>query len=444
MVSTGWDRPFNDGRLLGYDSASGDFVLYDEYDPRRRITLNADGSLNKTGDLTREWFLNNDHNDGLGYNGSTSVMTDGDDIIFGDLGNDWAVGGTGRDTLWGGWGNDLLNADDRLDTNAGLNDAPDTHTSYEDRAVGGAGLDVLVGNTGGDRLIDWVGEFNSFIVPFAPFGIATVSRQVPPGLFQFLYDLSRAQGADQTLTAYYGDQYLPRNGEPYGEIGVITQKDDEWQEQTGGPRDPQPGNVPGGSRDVLRAATFDDATLQGFFVDSGAWTASGGSLKVAAASLGKDAAAVFYVDDYLPVYYELAASVRTQKPTGGWKANAYLIFDYFSPTDFKFAGIDISINKLVMGYRDASGWHVVAQTPKQMSAATFYNLLLTVNGTTATLLVNGTKAFTHTYATRMVDGVRSGSTRAWSAWARTTPAASTTTSRCRFSRRRSPTTAPPT
>ena len=51
---------------------------------------------------------------------------------------------------------------------------------YEDRAFGGAGRDVLIGNTGGDRLIDWTGEFNSYIVPFAPFGIATVSRQVPP------------------------------------------------------------------------------------------------------------------------------------------------------------------------------------------------------------------------------------------------------------------------
>ena len=140
-----------------------------------------------------------------------------------------------------------------------------------------------------------------------PFGMGTVSRQVLPGLPEFLYSLSKAQGADQTLVQYAGDQYAARNGEPYGEAGLVTQKDDEWQEQTGGPRDPQPGGVPGGTRDVLRAATFDDATLQGFFVDSGSWTVSGGSLKVAASSLGKDAAAVFFVDDYLPIYYELAA-----------------------------------------------------------------------------------------------------------------------------------------
>ena len=137
---------------------------------------------------------------------------DGADVIFGDLGNDWIVGGTGRDNIYGGWGNDLLNADDVL-TIAGHGDFGDgtrrrssrarttrpTRTrSYEDRVYGGAGLDVLIGNTGGDRLIDWVGEFNSYIVPFAPFGIATVSRQVPPQLSEFLYALSRADGADPT------------------------------------------------------------------------------------------------------------------------------------------------------------------------------------------------------------------------------------------------------
>jgi hypothetical protein len=28
----------------------------------------------------------------------------------------------------------------------------------------------MIANTGGDRLIDWVGEFNSYLVPFSPFG----------------------------------------------------------------------------------------------------------------------------------------------------------------------------------------------------------------------------------------------------------------------------------
>ena len=45
--------------------------------------------------------------------------------------------------------------------------------------------------------------------------------------------------------------------------------------------------------------------------------------------------------------------MQINKPTAGWKANAYMIFDYYSPTDFKFAGLDASTNKVVMGHRTA-------------------------------------------------------------------------------------------
>ena len=76
----------------------------------------------------------------------------------------------------------------------------------------------------------------------------------------------------------------------------------------------------------------------------------------------------------------MQASISVIKPTGGWKANAYIIFDYQGPTRFKFAGIDVSTNKLVMGHRDATGWAVDEQTPFQAKADTLYNLLLSVNG----------------------------------------------------------------
>src|SRR5207302_10626053 len=114
-------------------------------------------------------------------------------------------------------GNDLLNADDDLTTNNTLNNGPDTSVSYEDRAFGGAGRDVLIANTGGDRLIDWVGEYNSFLVPFSPFGMATVSRTLQPALMDFLYALSASDGADPTRAAdNAGAGADPaRNGEPW-------------------------------------------------------------------------------------------------------------------------------------------------------------------------------------------------------------------------------------
>src|SRR5262249_27772543 len=200
---------------------------YDEFDPLRQIGT---------------FLLNFNESEGVFRPGGTipkptgqqaesygPVRDDGDDKIFGDLGNDWLVGGTGRDDMFGGWGDDLTNADDNHKSPAATadptaNNVPDTHPTYEDRAYGGAGRDVLIGNTGGDRLIDWVGEFNSYLVPFAPFGMGTVSRTLQPQLAEFLYALSASDGADPTRAADTGKEVI-RHGEPEGELGVVRQKD---------------------------------------------------------------------------------------------------------------------------------------------------------------------------------------------------------------------------
>src|SRR5690606_33681791 len=137
-----------------------------------------------------------------------------------------------------------------------------------------------------------------------------------------------------------------RNGEPAGELGLVLQKDFAWQDQTGAPADPQAGNIPGGKRDVLRSADFNNGQAQGFYADSGQWNVSGKRYQVAPTVAGGDAVSVFHVDSFIPVYFELFASINAAKATGGSEANAYLVFDYQSPTDFKFAGINVSTNKL--------------------------------------------------------------------------------------------------
>ncbi len=125
------------------------------------------------------------------------------------------------------------------------------------------------------------------------------------------------------------------------------------------------------------------------------------------------AAAVFYADQYLPIYFEISAKVTAQKPLAGWKANSYVIFDYHSPTDFKWAGINISNDKIEMGYRDASGWHQVAQStkPVQLKAGITYDVLVAVNGTNVTLTVAGVNWFSYTFTPRIEDGVPVGLNR---------------------------------
>ena len=121
-MRTDFTRPFNNGDLLHFvddpveGARSGQFPLYDEFDPQRIITLEDNGTKSVNA-AAKQFFLNFIATEGpLDTRGTPAVATDGDDVIFGDVGNDWLVGGTGRDTLWGGWGNDLLNADDVLTT----------------------------------------------------------------------------------------------------------------------------------------------------------------------------------------------------------------------------------------------------------------------------------------------------------------------------------------
>ncbi|HYF16740.1 MAG TPA: calcium-binding protein, partial [Ramlibacter sp.] len=395
-LTTFWQQHVNPGDVLAYNPVTGEFAAYDEYSPRKRIA---------------GFLLDFDAAEGITVPNATygTVASDGNDKIFGDLGNDWLVGGTGRDNLYGGWGDDLLNADDDPRTSGGLNDQPDTHPLYEDRAFGGAGRDRLIGNTGGDRLIDWSGEFNSYIVPFSPNGAATISRTLQPQLAEFLYALSASDGADHTRALDTGASAL-RNGEPEGELGLVRQQDAAWHDQTGSPDDPQPGNIPGGKRDILRSATFNNGGAEGFAPDSGVWNVVNGTLQVAAESIGRDAVSVYHIEDPLPGYFEVQASITVLKPGSGWKANSYIIFDYQHARDFKFAGIDVALNKLVMGHRDANGWQVDEQASVRGGLKTnaMYNMLVAVNGLNATLLVDNALVFSHTYAPRVDNGYLHG------------------------------------
>ena len=420
-IQIDYDHPNNPGNVLAFNpidangkssnrTRAGEFYLYDEYDPLRKILFNPDGSASKWTTATPsgfEYFLNFSATEGPAATQDSTKKSDGDDKIFGDLGNDWLVGGSGRDDMYGGFGNDLLNADDDLlgSTGSALNNTPDTSASYEDRAFGGAGRDVLIANTGGDRLIDWSGEFNSYLVPFSPFGVATVSRMMQPALPEFLYALSASDGADPTRAGDVQGADLARNGEPYGELGLVLQKDAAWKDQHGGPADPQPGNIGGTQRDVLRSATFTaGGAAQGFNAQVGTGVVVGTSYQSSPAASGGDAISLFNTaDTVIPVYFEMQATINAVKATGGNKANAFLIFDWQSNTDFKFAGIDISTNKLEVGHRTASGWVVDNWTNVQVKADTDYVIMLKANGSTATAII-GTSSVSFTFAPRVVIG----------------------------------------
>ena len=412
-LSEFYAAPINPGDVLGYGSTerSNEFAAYDEFNPFRKVLIDANGE--STDDVVNgsQFLLNFDALD-------PTVASDGDDVLFGDLGNDWIVGGTGRDHLYGGWGDDLLNADDNHDsTDDGdgilevedlANDISDDHPSYNDIAFGGAGRDILLANTEGDRLIDWTGNFNIYLNPFSSNGNVTNTRSVQPQLMDYLYDLSESDGADPTRSNDAGGA-IERNGEPDGELGLVLQQDFAWQTATGASPELLLDVIPGGEREVLAATGFNDDSTEGFRRDSGnPEVVINGRLEISPVNLGEDAVSVYVIEDELPSYFEFLATINADKPTGGSKSNAFLIFDYQGPEDFKFAGVNISNNNIEMGRRDASGWHVDEQTPSQLKPDQDYNLLLSINGLAATLVVNNNELFSHTFEARVDGGVTYG------------------------------------
>jgi Ca2+-binding RTX toxin-like protein len=75
---------------------------------------------------------------------AAGIPSDGDDVIFGNLGNNWIVGGSGRDHIWGGFGFNVLNADDNHLTTVFTadpiaNDREDPYQSYPTSCSAGRG-----------------------------------------------------------------------------------------------------------------------------------------------------------------------------------------------------------------------------------------------------------------------------------------------------------------
>ena len=454
--------PYNPGDVLRFEGKAisdengqgsrtrDEFAWYDEFNPRRQIMFDFEAGVGAVEALTTltgvassiGFILNFDATEGpLGptFEGDDERLpSDGADRIFGDLGNDWQVGGSGRDHMYGGRGDDLLNMDDNHDSGAGGRVGPhdpepdqldntqsDEFQAYADIVYAGAGRDVMILNTGADRATDWVGEYNSYIVPFSPFGAFHISRTLQPQLPEFLFALSDSDGVDihvsvdpavinNTVDAQlfvdqkYEDVRVDdpdaiKNFEPYGELGMVRQTDFDWQQQTGAPNDPQPGNLQG-QREIIRRELFSEPETVAFAADVGNFVVANGAMTATPELLGEETISLFNLDQMQPAYMEILVTINAEKDKAGTKSNAYVIFDYQGPEDFKFAGVEVGTDKIQIGHRDASGWVIDSQTQMQLKAGTDYDLTVVLFNSVATVYVNQSQNLSLDFGEALNDG----------------------------------------
>jgi subtilisin family serine protease len=147
---------------------------------------------------------------------------------------------------------------------------------------------------------------------------------------------------------------------------------------------------------------FSDGVADFFQVPVGSWQVSGGRYH---ATPSGDAITTLLIQDPLPADLELHATINADPESGSFYSDALLIFDYQSPTDFKFAGAYARADKWVVGHRTSSTWVTDASFAETILAATDYQLEVIIeNGSNVSLFVNGVRKVGHSFAESVTNG----------------------------------------
>jgi hypothetical protein len=156
---------------------------------------------------------------------------------------------------------------------------------------------------------------------------------------------------------------------------------------------------------VLITEDFNDGFADGFTVIRGAGSVSNGRYEVTPAAGGGDGISLLPSAGGLPSALDLTVTYNADPASGGRLSYAFLIFDYQSPTDFKFAGCYVGSGQWIIGHRTASGWYTDAVFNSSISALTDYTIKLELDDTgMARLFVAGVLRVSYNYNSSLTDG----------------------------------------
>ncbi len=160
----------------------------------------------------------------------------------------------------------------------------------------------------------------------------------------------------------------------------------------------QPYDPPGGSGLPIQE-NFDDGQAHYFSPQSGGWAVSAGRYGATPSSVGADAVSTLLINGGPSSSLEFDVTMNAAAGSGTSFSNGFVIFDYQSPTNFKFAGAFVGNQQWVVGHRDANGWEIDAMfSDPSIAPGTDYNLQLLLQGNSASLLVNGVSKVSHAYS----------------------------------------------
>jgi hypothetical protein len=166
--------------------------------------------------------------------------------------------------------------------------------------------------------------------------------------------------------------------------------------------DPQLEMYDGLLDDQLIEEDYADASADQHDPQSGTWGTADGRYQV---TPDGDAISVVLLDQPLPEDLEVTVTFNADDVSSHYYSNAFVIFDYQGPTDFKFAGGYVGADQWVIGHRSASGWITDSQSDAPIDALTDHSLRVTIIGDSiVTLYANDSPQLTCSYSSSLTDG----------------------------------------
>jgi hypothetical protein len=187
-----------------------------------------------------------------------------------------------------------------------------------------------------------------------------------------------------------------------GAIGVGTKNavsrfDDLTFSELTDPNAPEPAVLP-------LVEDFDDGQADHFLLRSGAAIVDQGRYHVTP-SPGGDGISTVLLAEPLPADFEAEVVFNADPAAPGRATNSFFIFDYQSPTNFKFAGAYVGIDEWLIGHRDAFGWVTDSFASAPIDTNTDYTMLVEVSqGGLVKLYAGGVLQVSRQYADDPTDG----------------------------------------
>ena len=286
---------------------------------------------------------------------STFSTQGGNDTIDGGDGDDTILGGTGNDTLTGGTGNDTIFGDNaRVTTTPGQK--PVLVSLFTDIASGGN--DVIHGNAGDDTI--YGGQGDDLVYGDSGSDLLSGGNTAAGGSdgFDMVFSGSGSSSLASDLTSG-----IPAAGRPALTFQITTD--------------------------------FSGGVTSRLTPKSGSWAFSGGRYQ--GTSTSDSAISTFTLSLTGSSYVEFQDTVNTRNTAG-------LVFDYRSPTDYKFAAVLPGTNQVVIGHNTTHGLVNDQVVSKTLAPGTDTLLALTLRGGTVSVYLNGSAALSFTFSTILTTG----------------------------------------